>query len=308
MATTAASVREAFTEAARTVLATAGPAVVRIGRQGGRGCGIVVAPGAVLTNAHNLRDRTTEVTFADGRTAQASVTAVDGDGDLVVLDVDTSGITPVAWTEQATEPGALVYAVARTAIGGTRITAGLVSGVDGFLRGPRGRRISGTIEHTAPLGRGSSGSPIVDEDGHLVGLNTARLGQGFYVALPADAALRERVDALLRGESPQRRTLGVGLAPAEVSARLRASVGLPERTGLLVRSVDPDGPAAAARVQVGDLVVGAGAADVASVHDLHRALDAAQDELELRIVRGTDELTLTVVFTEPGPGPEAAEG
>ncbi len=299
MATTAASVRGAFTEAARTVLAAAGPAVVRIGRQGGRGCGVVIAPGAVLTNAHNLRDRTTEVTFADGRRAQAAVTAVDGDGDLVVLEVDTADVAPVTWAEADTEPGELIYALARTATGGSRITVGLVSSVDGFLRGPRGRRISGTIEHTAPLGRGSSGSPVVDEDGRLVGLNTARLGGGFYVALPADAELRERVDALLRGESPRRRTLGIGLAPAEVSARLRASVGLPERTGLLVRSVDPDGAAAAAGLQVGDLVVGAAGTDVATVHDLHEALDAATEALELRLVRGTEELTVSVAFTTP---------
>jgi serine protease Do len=299
MTTTAASVRSAFTEAARTVLATAGPAVVRIGRQGGRGCGVVIAPGAVLTNAHNLRDRTTEVGFADGRSAQASVTAVDGDGDLVVLEVDTGDVAPVSWAEASAEPGALVYALARTPHGGTRITVGLISSVDGFLRGPRGRRINGTVEHTAPLGRGSSGSPIVDEDGRLVGLNTARLGQGFYVALPADADLKGRVDALLRGESPQRRALGIGLAPAEVSARLRASVGLPERAGLLIRSVDPEGPAATAGVQVGDLVVAAGGTAVGAVHDLHQALDAARDALELQLVRGTDDLTVSVPFDAP---------
>ncbi|MDQ2651382.1 MAG: hypothetical protein M3Z03_17735, partial [Actinomycetota bacterium] len=83
-----------LSEAARTVDRTAGPSVVRIGRQGGRGCGIVVADGHVLTNAHNLRDRTTEVTFADGRTAQGEAVAADGDGDLVVLAVDT-GAAPV---------------------------------------------------------------------------------------------------------------------------------------------------------------------------------------------------------------------
>lgn len=299
MPTTAASVRSAFTEAARAVLASAGPAVVRIGRHGGRGCGVVVAPGAVLTNAHNLRDRTTEVTFSGGRSGQGSVTAVDPDGDLVVVGVDTGDVAPIRWAEGPAEPGALVHALARTSSGGTRITIGLVSSVDGSIRGPRGRTISGTVEHTAPLGRGSSGSPIVDDEGRLLGLNTARLGQGFYVALPADADLRTRVDALLRGESPRRRTLGIGLVQAEVAARLRASVGLPERAGLLVRSIDPDGSAAAAGVQVGDLVVGAAGRPVDRVDDLHRALDAATDSLELALVRATDELSVTVAFGDP---------
>jgi serine protease Do len=301
--TTTSSVHDAFTDAARTVLAAAGPAVVRIGRHGGRGCGLVIAEGAVLTNAHNLRDRTTEITFADGRSVQASATGADVDGDLVVLAVDTGDVAPISWADAPAEPGALVYAVARTATGSTRITVGLVSSVDGVLRGPRGRRTSGVVEHTAPLAKGSSGSPVLDAAGRLVGLTTARLGHGFSVALPADADLRARVDALLRGESPRPRTLGLGLAPADVAAKLRASVGLPERAGLLVRAVDPDGPAATAGVQVGDLVAAAGGAPLYTVDDLHDALDAASDTLDLLLVRGADELTVTVAFVDPEPGP-----
>ena len=296
MDTTAPSMSKTLADAARTVIANAGASVVRVGRHAGRGCGIVVAEGHVLTNAHNLRDRTTEVTFGGGRAEQGSLVAVDVDGDLVLVAVDTGDAPVIAWADDSAEVGALVYAVARTAAAGIRLTVGMLSSVDGAFRGPRGRRVSGTLEHTAPLARGSSGSPIVDADGRLLGLNTARLGQGFYVALPADAELRTRVDALLRGESPSRPTLGIGLAPAEVAAKLRASVGLPERDGLLVRSVDPDGAAAAAGVQVGDLVAGAAGVPVHTVDDLHAALDAAEVTLELVLVRGADELTVTVTF------------
>jgi S1-C subfamily serine protease len=308
MATTSSSLSQALTEAARTVLAAAGPSVVRIGRHGGRGCGVVVADGHVLTNAHNLRDRTTEVTFADGRAVQASVVAADVDGDLVLVAADTAGAPPLVWADAPAEVGSVAYAVARTASGGARLTVGLVSSVEGAFRGPRGRRVSGTLEHTAPLARGSSGSPIVDEEGRLLGLNTARLGQGFYVALPADADLRQRVDALLRGESPRRRMLGIGVAPSEVAAKLRASVGLPERSGLLVRSLATEGPASAAGVQVGDLISGAGGTPIATVDDLHQALDAAGDTLELQLVRGAEDLTVTVTFAAPEEAAPADEG
>jgi serine protease Do len=308
MATTSpSSLSQALAAGARTVLAAAGPSIVRIGRHGGRGCGVVVADGHVLTNAHNLRDRTTEVTFADGRAEQASVVAADVDGDLVLVAVDTAGAPPVTWAEGPLEVGSVVYAVARTSGGGTRLTVGLVSSVEAAFRGPRGRRVSGTVEHTAPLARGSSGSPLLDDAGRLVGLNTARLGQGFYVALPADDDLRQRVDALLRGESPQRRSLGIGVAPAEVAAKLRASVGLPARAGLLVRSLDAEGPAAAAGVQVGDLIAGAGGTTIETVDDLHQALDGAGDTLELQLVRGADDLTLTVTFPTAGDAAEAGE-
>lgn len=301
MATTAAEVRAALATGARTALDAARSAVVRIGQHGGRGCGLVLDDGAVLTNAHNLRDRTTEVTFDDGRAVQAAVRAVDVDADLVVLDVDTGGAAPLPWADDPPAAGDVVYAVAAAADGGARVTIGSLSRVDGTFRGPRARRVSGALEHTAPLLRGSSGSPLLDDGGRLVGINTARLGQGFTVALPADGELRARLDALLRGESPTRRTLGLGLAPPAVAARLRASVGLPPLDGLLVRAVDPAGPAARAGVQVGDLVVGAAGAPVRVVDDLHRALDAAGPTLELRIVRGADERTLTVALDDPTP-------
>lgn len=300
MAAAATSLTSALRELAGAVTTAASPSVVRIGRHGGRGCGVVVAPDRVLTNAHNLRDRTTEVTFGDGRAVQGEVTAVDPAGDLAVLAVPTAGAPALEWASDPLAAGSVVFAVARARDGGTRVTFGMVSGVARAFRGPRGRQITGSVEHTAPLARGSSGSALVDEDGRLVGLNTARLGEGFYLALPADAALRERVDALVRGEAPRRLVLGVGLAPAEVAAKLRASVGLPDRPGLLVRAVDDDGAAARAGVQVGDLLTAAGGTELATVDDLHVALDAARAtaRLELHIVRGADELDLTVTFDD----------
>jgi len=290
-----------FAEAARAALAAATPSVVRIGRAPGRGCGIVVAEGRVLTNAHNLRDRTTEVGFADGRAEQGRVAAVDPDGDLVVLEVDTADAPVLPWADEPAQPGDVVFAVGRTADGGARITHGMVSGAERSFRGPRGRRITGSLEHTAQLARGSSGSPVVDGGGRLLAINPARLAEGFYLAIPADAELRSRVDALVRGESVHRLVLGVGLAPADVARQLRASVGLADREGLLVRSVAPDSPADRAGVKAGDLITQAGGTEVTTVDDLHLALDAARDAqaLVLHVVRGADELDLAVDFHQP---------
>src|SRR5512138_2939390 len=113
----------------RRVADAVSPSVVRIGRHGGRGCGVVVADGLVVTNAHNLRDRTTQVTFADGRALQARATGIDRDGDLTVLAVDTAGTPALAWSDEAPGLGLPVYAVA-TLPGGRRVTVGAVSSVD----------------------------------------------------------------------------------------------------------------------------------------------------------------------------------
>jgi serine protease Do len=283
--------------AARAAADGVGPSVVRIGRGGGRGCGVVLGEGLVVTNAHNLRDRTTTVTFADGREAQGELAAADLDGDLAVLKVDTGDAPPVRLAEGASA-GDVVFGVARSALGGVRVSFGLVSATERAFRGPRGRRIRGSLEHTAPLPRGSSGSPIVRADGTVVGLSTHRVGDGFYLALPADEDLKARLDNLAAGHPRRRVSLGVGLAPAGVARRLRRSVGLDERDGLLVRAIEDGGPAAEAGIAEGDLLVRAGDRDLATVDDLFDVLDAldAGATLEVALVRGSADRTVTVTF------------
>jgi serine protease Do len=271
-----------------------GPSVVGIGSRQ-RGSGIVLADGKVLTNAHNIRGDEVTITFADGRSIRGQVAGVDVDGDLAVVNVDTAGAPALAWGDgSAATPGSVVFGASATSDGGTRITFGTVSAVARAFRGPGGRRIAGSVEHTAPLAPGSSGGPIVDAGGALLGLNTNRLDEGFYLALPADAALRERVDQLGRGESVRRPRLGVAVAPAYVAARLRRSVGLPERDGLLVRGVEDGSPAARAGIQEGDLIVAAAGREVTDGDALVEALASAGDTFEVKIVRGTEERTVQV--------------
>jgi serine protease Do len=282
---------------ARAAADVVGPSVVKVGRHGGRGAGVVIEAGAIVTNAHNLRGPEITVTFGDGRRETGTVAGHDVDGDLAVVRVDTGDAPVAAWGGTA-DLGDAVFAVSRAGDGGVRVTSGAVSAVDRTFRGPRGRRIVGGFEHTAPLARGSSGSPVVDGEGRVVGLNTHRLGEGFYLALPADAALRDRLGRLAAGEVPLPRQLGIGLAPAPVARKLRRSVGLPERDGLLVRLVQEGGPGDRAGLREGDLIVAAGERDVASVDDLHAALDTVGpgETLALRIVRGTEELDVRVAF------------
>ncbi len=298
------SLLDELTSSGHQVAHEAGPSVVGVGR---RGSGVVVAPGLVATNAHNLSHRRgrhdqpnssgVEVTFADGRVETAEVRAADLDGDLAVLAVDTGDVAPIEWADSAPEAGDAVFALANPGGRGTRLSFGIVSSVGREFRGPRGRRIAGSLEHTAPLARGSSGGPVLDRSGRAIGLNTHRLGEGFYLALPVDQALRARLDDLSQGTVPDRRSLGVAVVPPRVARKLRAAVGLDEHDGLLVRAVDPDAPAATAGVREGDLIVEVGGRPITSVDDLHAVLDDwTEPTLELRVLRGTDTHTISVTF------------
>ncbi len=295
---------EGIQEAVAAVAAGVGRSVVGVAGRRSAGSGVVVAPGRVLTNAHNLWRPSHDgegvtITFADGRAAQGKPLGVDADADVAVLEVDTTDAPVVTWNGAAPAGiGTPVFAVANPGGRGLRVTFGLVSGTERSFRGPRGRRIAESIEHTAPLLPGSSGGPVVDGDGHLVGINTHRLGEGFYLAIPADDALKRRVDTLSRGETPKRLKLGVAIAPSEVARRLRRAVGLSEADGLLVRGVEEGSAAASAGLKEGDLITKAGAKDVRTADDLYAALDEAGStrKLALAVLRGTEELTVNVEF------------
>ena len=285
-----------FQQAVAGVAERTGPAVVGIGGHWHRGSGLVVAENRVLTNAHNVHGDGATCVFSDGRQERGRLLGVDMDGDLAVLEVNTAGTTPLTWSD-GTLPGvgAAVFAVASAGNGGVRTTVGHVSGVARSFRGPGGRLIGGSIEHTAPLASGSSGSPIVDVQGQLLGLNTQRLGEGFYLALPADADLKARIDALARGESAKRPRLGVAVAPGHVARHLRRAVGLPDRDGILVRGVEEDSPADKAGIREGDLIVSAAGAALTDPDELHAALaKAGAGTLEIGLVRGVEELAVKV--------------
>jgi S1-C subfamily serine protease len=272
-----------LSDAVASVAGRAGPAVVGLGRGWSVGSGFVLEPGRVVVSAHSLRRDEPSIVFDGGRVEDGRVAGADSDLGLAVVEVDTADAPALEWAEDA-EPsiGTAVVALGNPGGRGLRATLGFVSSAGRTYRGPRGRRFPGAIEHTAPLPRGSSAGPLVDPEGRLLGINAMRLHGGLILALPADANVRGRLEALARGEIPTPRRLGVAIAPPRAARRLRRAVGLPERDGLLVRAV-----------------VSAGGRDVDGIDALNAALDAVGEDgrLELGVVRGAEDRTLTVSFS-----------
>jgi serine protease Do len=120
--------------------------------------------------------------------------------------------------------------------------------------------------------------------------------EGFYQAIAATEELVQRIDALSKGNAPQRRRLGTAIAPPQVTKRLRAAAGLPEVEGLLVRGVEDGSPAEKAGLRRGDVLLSAGGVALTSIDALYEALDGDGTELELTVARAAEELTVRVSF------------
>src|SRR4051794_8653825 len=117
-------VLEALQRAVNEAAEKVGPAVVGLGRGWGRGSGVVIAPGQVLTVAHVLRGEEVAVAFAGGDVRDGRVLGVDPDLDVAVVGVDTGDVPAVAWAQDGTATGAPVFALANPGGRGLRITFG----------------------------------------------------------------------------------------------------------------------------------------------------------------------------------------
>ncbi len=203
-----------------------------------------MAAGLVATNAHNLRERTTAVTFADGRVLQGELAGADVEGDLAVLKVDT-GDAPAVGLGGASEagevaspwPGPAPAAPAGPSAWCPADRAG-VPGAPGPAH-PRQRRAH------RPLPRGvRRAARWSTPQGKVVGLSTHRIGDGFYLALPDRRASSGAAStAWPRAGARSAVTLGVGLAPAGVARQAAAVRRPPDHDGLLVRGVEDGSPA-----------------------------------------------------------------
>jgi serine protease Do len=267
--------------------ATVGPSVVAVGR----GAGLVVAPDQVLTNAHNLPGRGgVHVRFADGRREDGEVVAADLDGDLAVVTVPTGDAPAATWADSGPP------SVPPSWRSAPRVTDPPGRPSASCPRPTRRSAAPATAASTAPSNTPlpSAGARPGDRswtvDGRVIGIDTHRRGDGFYLAIPASVALADRIAALRRGEAPARRHLGVAVAPADVARRLRSAVGLDDRDGVLVRHVEEDSVAARAGVLVGDLITRAGDVDVDPPRTTCGAPSTRRSEsLPLHLVRGSDE-------------------
>lgn len=251
------------------VVARIGPSVVRVdARHRHPSTGIVWSDGVVVTAQHTIeRDENIELGLPDGSAAGATLAGRDPGTDVAVLRTEAKGLTAAPFGDTTgLKVGHLVVALGRP--GRTsRATFGILSALgdgDGF-RTPRGGRVDRYVEPDLGLTPGFNGGPLVDLAGRVIGLNTDALLRGATLTIPA-ATLRRVVEQLLAHGELRRAYLGIGSFPVRLPRKLAEAAG--QRTALLVTSVQPEGPADAAGVQLGDVLAGLDGKPLGDMGDL----------------------------------------
>jgi S1-C subfamily serine protease len=260
---------------------------------------VFAGDGLILTNSHVVADAAVlTVALPDGRRSDADLVGHDRDTDLAVLKISASDLSVARLGDSSRlRAGQLVVAVGNPYGLQHTVTAGVVSALGRSLRSTSGRLIDNVIQTDAALNPGNSGGPLVTTDGDVVGVNTAMImgGQGLSFAVPINSA-RVVIPALLREGRVRRSYLGVGVQDVPLLRRVVRYFHLPAETGVLVVSVEPDGPAAHAGVREGDILVDCGGEAVSGADELHRLLTVERigRQLSIGVIRGTERLTIEV--------------
>jgi S1-C subfamily serine protease len=272
--------------------------------QAGTGSGFIfAADGLILTNSHVVEHASRiEVLLPDGREEEADLIGQDPDTDVAVLKISAPDLNAVALGDsQALRPGQLVVAIGNPYGFQHSVSAGVVSALGRTLRAQSGRLIDQVIQTDAALNPGNSGGPLVNSAGQVVGVNTAIIagGQGLSFAVPINT-VTSVLPALLRDGRIRRGYLGVAGQDVPLLRRVTRFHKLSQPTGVFVISIDRDGPAFAAGVRDGDIIVSLDSLPISTVDDLHRALSEERigSFAALGILRDQQRLAVTVRIGE----------
>jgi serine protease Do len=274
------------------------------------GSGVIVDPtGFIITNAHVVSGaERVRVALTIGPTAAGSgrplvgpilnarVVGLDVETDIAVLKVDSTGLPAMPFGDSdRLRKGELVFAFGSPAGLANTVTMGVVSSV---AREIDPQRPVVFIQTDAPINPGNSGGPLVDADGALVGINNFILSksggsEGLGFAIPS--SIVQFVYRQLRETGQVHRGI-IGIRAAEITPELAEGLGLARSWGLVLEDVAPGGPAEAAGLAIGDVVVAMNGQPVVNLAEFVSTLTLRNvgRTVRLDVLRGTQPLTIQI--------------
>jgi S1-C subfamily serine protease len=307
------------------VAASASPAVVRIQVSGsattdlgtipetGVGSGVIYdRNGWILTNRHVVEGgNSLQVELKDGRVLDGTVYGIDTLTDLAIVKIDGTDLpTANLGDSEALEVGQLVIAIG-SPLGtySNSVTSGIVSAKGRTITAEGSTQpLNNLIQTDAAINPGNSGGPLLDAAGNVVGINTAiaRDSTGIGFAIPINIA-KPIMDQAVAGEELARPYLGVRFEP--VTVQLAKERDLPVQEGALLRpgtaadgsqrpAVEPNGPADAAGLESGDIILSVDGQAIDEEHPLDATLSQHAPGRQITVVvqRGTEKVTLQVTL------------
>lgn len=289
-----------LSEGLAAVVEQAGAGVVRVeARRRLPATGVIWdAEGLIVTASHVVRhEQDIAIGLPNGDAVVAQLIGRDQTTDLALLKAETSDLTALRRAgEEEIKVGHLALALGRP--GRTvQATLGIVSALGGGWRTRMGGQVDRYLQTDVVMYPGFSGGPLVSVDGKLMGLNSSSLLPGVSMALPATTLAR--IVGGLRDHGRMRRGyLGVSTQRVHLPRNLHEELN--QRSGLLVVSVEPDSPADAGGLTLGDTIIALGEATVQTHDDLLAELtgDKVDQKVPVKIVRGGAVQTLNVRISE----------
>jgi serine protease Do len=295
-----------------------GPAVVGITNKGyvrdffnrkllveqGAGSGVIIsADGFIVTNNHVVDNaQELSVSLADGRTFPGRLIGVDPVTDLAVVKIDATGLPSAVFGDSDSlmvgEPAIAIGTPLGNEFRGS-VTVGVISALNRSIE--IGERRFKLIQTDAAINPGNSGGALVNADGLVVGINSAKLAaagvEGMGFAIPINSA-RPIIQSLIDKGKVVRAYLGVGIFDKNTAARYGYQLNVDK--GVYVAGVQPGGPAARAGIREGDVIVAIAGKETNTVADLRAIVDSQPvgSKTDVTISRNGQIITRTVLFEE----------
>jgi S1-C subfamily serine protease len=263
--------------------------------------GIIWSEDGLIVSANHVVEQNEDIKVGlpDGRTVEATLVGRDAGSDIALLKVEATDLTPQTRSGITVRPGNLVLAVGRPGPSGPMASFGVVSTVGGSWRPHRGGTVEGYIRADVAMLPGFSGGPLVDVEGNIIGLNSSTLGRGGGLTIPS-GAIDTIVNGLKSHGKVRRGFLGIGAQAVGINPRLASELGLTQERGLVVVSIEPDGPAERDGLLLGDVIVAIAGLPVGSVEELQDRLsgDLVGTQVPIRLIRGGALTDATVTIGE----------
>ena len=254
----------------------------------GMGSGFFISTdGYILTNNHVINQATKIlVTLPSGKEMAAEVKGDDPATDLAVLKIDANNCFPLSFADSdALQVGQIAIAVGNPLGFQQTVTAGVVSALGRTIRSQSGRLIDDVIQTDAALNAGNSGGPLMDSTGKVIGVNTAIIKEAQGICFAVSANMAKFITSKLIADGRIRRAyLGIVGQTIRLNPQIVSKHKLKKPTAVHVTEINANGLAFNNALFAGDLIIELNSKTIASIDDLHKALDEKTIGQQLQMV------------------------